>query len=252
MFGASATGLQIDRATFEHLTSEGDVVFTYRYQSVVNGNQAVYSAAVAPAVTRLDFINSPAFNYRSTGYGIVVGNRLSSQNQPVFTQVKATAPDGHVFTLRPRAGLSYLALARENGSLTNTTNITLAARFVDSSTPGNPADKDTGPLYVGTVTRALTLDEAMVQPIATLTGLGHPLLHRHPERGYAELSELLGTFGGRFLGRARGRVGTVPHRWLWLRPGACRRWCTHLLQRLFECGQHGPPGHRQVQHAVGG
>ncbi len=225
MFGANATGLLIDRANFEHLTSDGDVVFTYRYKSVVTGNadfvalqarrvgsmlklignQAVYSAVVVPMVERRDFVNSPAFNYRSTGYGITVGNRVNSQGQPIFTKVEATAPDGHLFTLRPRAGLSYLALVRENGTLTVTAQIKLAARFTDSSTPGNPADKDTDPLYAGvqftdlqlkslpdhgvwkieyfhadgttpnltqyvrTLTRALTLDEAMVQPIATVT-----------------------------------------------------------------------------------
>lgn len=224
LFSDDGTGVTFDRPRFEDLTSEGDVVATLRWTAVAGnsdfvvlqarrvgsqlmlvGNQAVYSAVISPTVNFRGFVNSPAFDYRATGYTIAVGNRLDAHGQPVFAKVEVTAPNGDVFTLKPSPGLSYLALTRNNGSLSTTATLTLAARFTNSSTPGNPADKDTDPVFVGTqftedelialpdhgvwkieyfyadgvtpnltqyvrtLTRALSMDEAMVQPIVAVT-----------------------------------------------------------------------------------
>ena len=163
---AASTGVRWDRATFEMLRPDGGMVVSLRYTtasgntdwSVVHvlrekgalklvGNQFDYLSNVQPRAMFREFVNSPAFGYRSTGYGFTVSNRLGTDGRPVFDRVEVTSQTGQLFVLKPAIGLSYLPLQRENGTLSRTNSIMLAARFVDPATPGNPADKDTDPLF---------------------------------------------------------------------------------------------------------
>ena len=217
---AASTGVKWDRATFEMLRPDGGMVVSLRYTTVSGstdwsvlhvlreqgalkllGNQFEYPSNVQPRAMFREFVNSPAFSYRSTGYGFTVGNRLGTDGKPVFDRVEVTSQTGQLFVLKPAAGLSYLSIQRENGAPSRTNSIMLAARFVDPTTPGNPADKDLDPLYaarqltdgqlealadqsvwrfeffhadgrpnvvqfVRTLGRAPTLSEAMKQPMA--------------------------------------------------------------------------------------
>ena len=173
LLGASGTGLRFDRGTFESMQANGNLVISFRWTNPAGntdfavvearregdapgvalklvGNQHVYGGTVQARAGHREFINSPAFSYRSTGYHFTVANRRDAGGNAVFSRVEVTSPAGRVFVLKPTAGLSYLPLQRADGSLARTNGITLAAGFVDPSTPGNPADKDRDPLWAAT------------------------------------------------------------------------------------------------------
>jgi hypothetical protein len=227
MFSGPATGVRFDRPALEYLQANGELVLSYRTtttsgnidfgflqarlvgdQLKLVGNQAAYSASVMPKIGERTFINALSTGYRSTGYSMTVGNRLDANGQPLFAKVEVTAPNGRVFRLLPRPGLSYLAIERDNGAPSVTNTIFLAARFLDAQSTslfGNPADKDRDPVFapvqlsddelaalpdhgvwkfdffhadgvtpnavqnVRTMKRAPTMSESMVHPIARAT-----------------------------------------------------------------------------------
>ncbi|MEJ8836090.1 hypothetical protein [Ramlibacter sp. AN1133] len=170
------------------------------------GNQYIYSARVRPIVEDREFLNQPAASYVLTGYDFFVNNLLDGSGNPVFSKVVVTAPKPgtQTFTLAPNAGRDGLTLQRPNGTLTQTSAIGLAAQFRNGD-PRAPGQFDTGLLFQSpaladedirkipamgvwtveffhadstrpnvvqtyrTISRALTVAEALQRPMAQLT-----------------------------------------------------------------------------------
>lgn len=161
LLSSSGTGTVFDRGTFEHQTATGDLVLSLRWtnargeqDTVVQvvrqvgyelrfvGNQMPYRAVVHPYAQRSDFLHAPAFNYRSTGYWLVVDNKVDGQGRSIFEKVVVTSPDGRISTLRPSAGLSHLVVEGADGSLGTSPALRLAARYDDAARSDNPAAID--------------------------------------------------------------------------------------------------------------
>jgi hypothetical protein len=120
---------------------------------VLVGNQYQYNADVRALVQSRDLINQTASSYFSTGYNITVRNRTDGAGVPLFSRVNVVAPNGNTFVLVPSSGLSNLVLQKTVGGVTSnsvTSVIRLAAKFKDSSTAGNPADKEPNLVFANT------------------------------------------------------------------------------------------------------
>lgn len=162
LFRESSTGARFDRGNFEYRRANGDVVVTFRSTTLAGavafsmltlreqggrlkaiGNQYAYDAVVRPYVVERDFLLRPDFGYVATGWMTFVANRIDPlTQQPLFAEVRVTAPDGTVLTLRPQAGRSFLGLVRPNGSNSGSSVQVFAAAFKDPQTSGNPAERD--------------------------------------------------------------------------------------------------------------
>ena len=184
LYLSGADNLVFDRANFEFVRANGDVVFSYRNTDslggVLNdlfvvrkvgnvfklvGNQFDYNARIRPIVQDRDFINQPASSYLSAGYNLFIPNVLDNANNPIFTQVKVTAlGNGASFILKPTAGGSFLGLVNSNGSVSGSSIVRLAATFKNTATVGTPSTYDTG-LYFATP----ALSDAQISAIAEQT-----------------------------------------------------------------------------------
>lgn len=168
------------------------------------GNQYAYNARVRPWVVDREFLNQAQASYLGVGYNVWIANQVVS-GTPVFSKVEVTAPNGEKFTFKPLAGRTELAAVRGDGSLSNSSVLMLAGRFKSASQPGAPSDFETGfnwaaPAYTEdrikavpeqgtwkleffhadaaqanvvqhhrTISRAPTLAEAALMPMADLT-----------------------------------------------------------------------------------
>lgn len=219
----NGANVRFDRGNLEFFRANGDRVISYRWvapdgssdnENAVTrkeggrlkliGNQYAYNATVRPFVQHRELINAPAYSHIDTGYNLHVAN-VTSGGASIFAKVEVTTPRGNRLTLRPTAGLAYLAIEGAGGVPTGTPVVRLNGRYTDPSTPGHPKDKDTGLFYgdtayftedviraipdqsvwkfeffpadpalpsviqhYRTVSRALTLAEASVVPMARL------------------------------------------------------------------------------------
>jgi hypothetical protein len=165
IFRDGATGVKFDRGNLEFLRANGDMVITYRWtdlagntdndQVVVRkvgdelrliGNQYAYPGSVRPLVQHRDFINTPAYTYLSTGYNIAIKNLTDASNVPIFTNVEVTTPNGNILNYVPSPGRANLLIQPATG-VPNTSVVRLAAKYVDPTTVGNPADKEGSNLF---------------------------------------------------------------------------------------------------------
>jgi hypothetical protein len=167
LFRPGATGVIFDLGRLRYYRPNGDLAITYRTLDTAGnvatdvlvvrdvggvvkliGNQLTYSASVRAAIQVRDFVNSPAANYVNVGYDVAVANVLGANGLTIFSKVVVTSPDNKTYTLVPTAGNSSLRFVLPNGVVTGTSIIRLAAEYLDTSIPGNPAAKDTGLVYV--------------------------------------------------------------------------------------------------------
>lgn len=163
LFRRGATGVVFDNGHLEFLrgNAEHDLVFSYRARDTAGnvsndtlvarnaggvlklvGNQYVYNARVRAWLADREFLNQPAADYLSTGYNVWIANQVEA-GSPIFDKVLVTAPNGEVITYRPQAGRSELSAVKGDGTLSNSSVVTLAAKFKQASA-GSPADYDTG------------------------------------------------------------------------------------------------------------
>lgn len=168
LFRRAATGAVFEAGHLEFLrdNAEHDLVFSYRsrdtagnvgYDTLVArnaggvlklvGNQYVYNARVRAWLADREFVNQPAADYLSTGYNVWIANQVEA-GSPIFEKVLVTAPNGAVMTYRPQAGRSELSAVKEDGTLSNTSVVTLASKFRHADTAGSPADYETGSNFV--------------------------------------------------------------------------------------------------------
>ncbi|MEJ8845468.1 carboxypeptidase regulatory-like domain-containing protein [Variovorax rhizosphaerae] len=163
LFRSGATGLQWDRANVEFFRANGDMVLSYRWTDALGntdhdtlaarnvggvlklaGNTNAYSASVRPLAQRRDLLNTPAFSSLTTGYNVYIDNRVDGAGAPLFSKVLVTAASGEQRVFVPTPGLSYLVVTREdNVTLTSSPVFRLRGEYLDRSTPGNPAEKET-------------------------------------------------------------------------------------------------------------
>jgi len=172
IFRSSGNGLNFDRGTYEFTRSNGDIVIGYRSTDSAGnvnndtfvvrpdnaaaptklqliGNQYDYDGGITPYQQLRTFVNQPASDYYSTGYAVAVNNTLDGSNNPIFSKVIVTAPNGvDSWTLKPRAGYGTLQLVKAAGTaqetVTGTTFVRLRSEYVSAAKAGqDPAAADT-------------------------------------------------------------------------------------------------------------
>jgi hypothetical protein len=165
MFGPGV-GVRFDRGTFEFRRADGDYVISYRWtatdgstdnESLVArregavlkfiGNQYVYDARVRPIAQHRDLVRSPQWSSIATGYNMWIANVVDGDGQPIFDRAVVTTPRGTQLTFRPTPGLSQLALARPDGSLSGSGVLWLNGRFLDPASPGHPRERESSMLF---------------------------------------------------------------------------------------------------------
>jgi len=170
MYRQSSTGAVFDAGNYEYRLANGDVFMTFRsttpngivgHSSLVLraqdgqlkaiGNQHIYEAYIRPYSVDREFPLQPQYSYFGTGYNMSVTNRIDpTTGEQVFTKAIVTTPTGSRLELRPVAGRSSMVIARADGSLSGTGVEFFAAAYKESSTEGNPADKDTSVFFSST------------------------------------------------------------------------------------------------------
>lgn len=162
LFSEGGTGVRFDRGNLEFRRVNGDYLVSYRWtardgstdnDSIVArnedgvlrliGNQYAYDARVRPIAQYREQLGAPAFSSIATGYNVWIANRVDGAGEPVFDKVVVTTPRGTALTYRPSAGLSALSLVKADGTLSGSSVLWLAGRWLDPSTPGHPRDKET-------------------------------------------------------------------------------------------------------------
>lgn len=165
MFG-SGVGVRFERGTFDFRRAGGDYVISYRWsatdgstdnESLVArregavlkfiGNQYAYDARVRPIAQHRDLIRAPQWSSIATGYNMWIANVVDGAGSPIFERAVVTTPRGTQLTFRPTPGLSQLALARPDGSLSGSGVLWLNGRFLDPAAPGHPRDRESSMLF---------------------------------------------------------------------------------------------------------
>jgi hypothetical protein len=171
IFVDAATGTVFSRGTFEFTRANGDLVIGYMSRTPAGnetqdafvlrrdadgklkqiGNQYAYPGGVAAyqQLRRFLTLDQSAFDYYSTGYNLNVDHITggSGVDGSIFDRVVVTSPRGRTLTLKPRAGLSYLALVKPGPVLSNTSVVRLRAEYADTANTADPAVKDTALVF---------------------------------------------------------------------------------------------------------
>lgn len=165
LFSTNSTGMTFDRGTLEFVVknpaqpNDGFWVVSYRATDTNGnstydtfslakegttaapvlkqiGNQYGYDTGIKVFVQDRDFINAPTSSYFSTGYTLNVTNSavtVAGVTSSIYKQVTVTAPNQKTFTLKPKAGFSYLGLVNSGGTLTGSNFIRLGYGYKDSA-----------------------------------------------------------------------------------------------------------------------
>ncbi len=179
IFRRGSMGVTFSQGAYEFTRANGDIVVSYKVRDTAGaetfdslvlranatsgkleaiGNQYAYGGSVQAYHQFRHYVtpdstgaSQAAYDFSSTGYTVHVPNAVDTAGAPIFNRVVVTTPRGSTLTLKPTSGVSYLVLAKADGSLTGSTNfVRLRSRFVDPQTAGHPRDVDTGLFYVGT------------------------------------------------------------------------------------------------------
>lgn len=161
LFRGNATGLQFEQGNVEFFRANGDMVLSFRTKDAQGntsfetlgarkvegalklvGNGYAYQATVQPYQQVRDLLNTPAFSSYGTGYDISIPNLTDNNGNPVFAKAVITAPWGTQLVLLPSVGYSTLRFGRPNGTVSGSSVYRLRGEYKTSSTPGNPADKE--------------------------------------------------------------------------------------------------------------
>jgi len=84
-----------------------------------------------------------SYDYSSTGYTVSVPNTTDGAGNPIFDRVVVTTPRGTQLLLKPSTGMSYLPLVKSNGTVTSTSFVRLRSTYLAGTTTGHPKDLDT-------------------------------------------------------------------------------------------------------------
>lgn len=168
------------------------------------GNGYAYRATVQPYQQFRDLLNTPVFSNYGTGYDVTIPNLTDSSGNPIFEKAVVTAPCGTQMVFLPSVGYSTLQFDRPNGTVSGSSVYRLRGEYKTAGTAGNPADKEAlisrGPIYryadrraaqpghlehrvlprrpgqkanvtqtTRTLSRALTIGELRLQPLARIT-----------------------------------------------------------------------------------
>jgi hypothetical protein len=129
--------------SWSNTTTTGDLLFLRAVLTPQNGalkaigNQYNFAFRVRAWSEMRDFLNTPDLSYRDTGFVITVAN-ASQNGASLFDHAVVTAPDGTRITLRPQAGLSSMSVVKNNGTLSGTSVLRLAGRFLDPNRTTQP------------------------------------------------------------------------------------------------------------------
>ncbi|MCZ8098919.1 MAG: hypothetical protein O9972_13485 [Burkholderiales bacterium] len=178
----TGSGVRFDRGTFEFRRADGDFVISYRWTardgstdndtlvarregSVLKfiGNQCICDAPVRPIAQHRDLIRSPQWSSIATGYNMWIAKVV-------------TTPRGTQLTLLPTPGLSQLALAGPDGSLSGSGVLWLNGRFLDPASPGHPRDREPSMLSANPADWSDDAIRAIPRPV----GVAHRVLPRRP------------------------------------------------------------------------
>jgi hypothetical protein len=172
LFRESATGSTFDTPVLQHQRANGDIVITFRavgadgavtYPTPLTlraqggtlrniGNQAVHDITVRPILEDREFLKESRDSYLSTGYSVLIRNRLGSDGGSIYSKVTVTDPQGRVFDYLPRAGRTFMTSAQKSCCSSQR----IAAAYTKSYSVGlpglptieGPALRDTALLYV--------------------------------------------------------------------------------------------------------
>lgn len=169
LFRAGATGVVWDAANVEFFRANGDMVLSYRSTDTkgnvafdtllarnvsgvlkVVGNGNAYKATVQPYEQFRELVNTPAYSHYGSGYDISIPNITDSNGDPIFTKAVVTAPWGEALTLYASAGYSSLRFKLTDGTISGTSAYRLQGAYDNTSTAGNPSDKESGLVYAPT------------------------------------------------------------------------------------------------------
>lgn len=156
LFSDVATGAKFSNGALKYLHADGSMLVSWRAvasngdvswsrvllkpqngELKAYGNQYNYSFQPRPWSEFRDFLNTPQFTYVDTGVDLNFGNVVSG-GSTIFDRVVVTTPDARSFVLKPQPGLSYLTIARADGTLAGTSVIRMAGRFKDSTLAAQP------------------------------------------------------------------------------------------------------------------
>ena len=140
LFSSLADGVVFDRGNLEYVVRNKDAandgfwVVSYRSTDKANnitygnfalknengvlkqaGNQYDHDASVASFVQDREFINDPDSSYLSTGYALIVTNKVDGRGDSIYRLVTVTTPKNKKLYLKPVAGCSTLGLALASG-----------------------------------------------------------------------------------------------------------------------------------------
>lgn len=90
------------------------------------------------------------YDYSSSGYTVNVPNTTDGSGNPIFDRVVVTTPRGTQLLLRPATGMSYLPLVKTGGVITGTNFVRLHSAYQAAATPGHPRDLDTSLFFAQT------------------------------------------------------------------------------------------------------
>jgi hypothetical protein len=122
--------------SWSNTTTTGDLLFLRAVLVPQNGalkaigNQYDFGFRVRAWSELREFLNTPDLSYRDSGFTVNVDNTVRN-GVSLFDRAVVTAPNGTKTTFRPQAGLSFMSVVRSDGTLTGTSVLRLAGKFLD-------------------------------------------------------------------------------------------------------------------------
>jgi len=164
LFREASTGLVFDTALLQHQRANGDVVITFRAVGTTGavsypapltlrsqsgalkavGNQYQQDIMVRPWFDDREFLPQPELSYYSTGYSVLVRNRLDSNGNSIFSKVTVTNPQGAAKVYLPRPGRTYLTSVEKSCCSSQR----IGSAYQSSGTTGSPTERDTALLHI--------------------------------------------------------------------------------------------------------
>jgi hypothetical protein len=158
LFSSLADGVVFDQGNLEYVVrnpgaaNDGVWVVSYRSTDKANnisygnfalknengvlkqaGNQYDHDASVASFVQDREFINDPDSSYLSTGYALIVTNKINGKGESIYRLVTVTTPKNKKLYLKPVPGCSTLGLALASGEVNCTSFARLNYSYKNAS-----------------------------------------------------------------------------------------------------------------------
>ena len=172
LFSSLADGVVFDRGNLEYVVRNKDAandgvwVVSYRSTDKANnisygnfalknengvlkqaGNQYDHDASVASFVQDREFINDPDSSYLSTGYALIVTNKVDGKGDSIYRLVTVTTPKNRKLYLKPAPGCSTLGLALASGTVNCTSFARLNYGYKNASKTDDIPEKERSNLF---------------------------------------------------------------------------------------------------------